>query len=253
MCSGNSVWNAFDYHIHAMDYLAQIANSSNSSSSSSSSSDSLALATTNENSEKRLVWVAAHDFSRCLVFAWHAGRIRKDMHMDTAFSLFRNVHLLTTNGDTNMNCYDHHLDVVIPPEYLLPPPPPKPKKEKLTLSWNFRGFQTPKLIVQATNGVKPFQERRKKIFMAGTLRYHSIRRVLGCKGTYRQDIDKLDIMTTKVDDYLGRLNNSKFCLAPRGIAGWAPRGFDAIAMGCIPIFISDYTIFPFQQQLDYSR
>ena len=132
MCSGNSVWNAFDYHIHAMDYLAQIANSSNSSSSSSSaSSDSLAVAT-NENSQKRLVWVAAHDFSRCLVFAWHAGRIRKDLNMDTAFSLFRNVHLLTTNGDTNMNCYDHHLDVVIPPEYFLPPPPFNPNKETLT-------------------------------------------------------------------------------------------------------------------------
>ena len=133
------------------------------------------------------------------------------------------------------------------------PPPHLTQIRKHSLTWNFRGFQTPKLIGQATNGVKPFQERRKKIFMAGTLRYHSIRRVLGCKATYRQDTDKLDIITTKVDDYLVRLNNSKFCLAPRGIAGWAPRGFDAIAMGCIPIFISDYTIFPFQQQLDYSR
>jgi len=56
-----------------------------------------------------------------------------------------------------------------------------------------------------------------------------------------------------VQDYLPAVANSRFCLCPRGVAGWAPRLIDAIYLGCIPVLISDYTIYPFQDLIDYSR
>ena len=54
-------------------------------------------------------------------------------------------------------------------------------------------------------------------------------------------------------DYVSTLGDARFCLCPRGVAGWAPRVFDAIGMGCIPVLITDYTIFPFESLLDYTK
>lgn len=46
--------------------------------------------------------------------------------------------------------------------------------------------------------------------------------------------------------YLIHLAHSRFCIAPRGTSGWTTRLFDIIYMGCVPVIISDYSLYPFQ-------
>jgi len=36
------------------------------------------------------------------------------------------------------------------------------------------------------------------------------------------------------------------------VAGWAPRLIDAVGMGCIPVLIADYTVYPYQHFLEYT-
>ena len=53
---------------------------------------------------------------------------------------------------------------------------------------------------------------------------------------------------------LGDLGDSRFCLAPRGWVGWSYRLFEIFAVGCIPVIMSDYTVYPWQQHiLDWTR
>lgn len=51
-----------------------------------------------------------------------------------------------------------------------------------------------------------------------------------------------------------QMQKSRFCLVPRGWGGWSYRMFEAIAIGCIPVVIGDYTLYPWQQHLiDWTR
>lgn len=63
----------------------------------------------------RFLWIAAHDWSRCFAWEWDPAKLRKQK-LDRSLPEVRGDHLFTTNGDSNMNCYDPSLDVVIPPE-----------------------------------------------------------------------------------------------------------------------------------------
>lgn len=54
-------------------------------------------------------------------------------------------------------------------------------------------------------------------------------------------------------DYMKDLNNARFCPQPRGITGWSPQTSDAIYAGCIPVFVSEGTHYPFADFLDWSK
>ena len=47
------------------------------------------------------------------------------------------------------------------------------------------------------------------------------------------------------------MQNSTFCPVPRGHSASSRRLFDAIAMGCIPVIISDALVLPFAEHVDY--
>ena len=160
--------------------------------------------------------------------------------------------MFTTNGDANMNCYDPSWDVVIPPECVY----------ELFIHYfcfvtpNFcRGVNGKELVSHAMGPLPTPRERTVNIFWSGTAKYHPIRKALLCGNLYQNltTLNTVEVTDTPVDNYLLRLQQSRFCLVPRGVAGWTPRTFEVIAMGCIPVLISDYTIYPFQQLLDYSR
>ncbi|GAA5917161.1 hypothetical protein JCM8208_004855 [Rhodotorula glutinis] len=141
------------------------------------------------------------------------------------------------NGDYNTRCVKADRDVVVP------------AVTKHTKSL-FETFKTAK-------DVKPVLERKHLAFFAGGVRGFGAlpRTKIGC-GRTGQDAETADILYQQFSPgqrYLGTLSASKFCLLPRGIPAWTTRTFEAIYSGCIPAFIVDRNMFPFQDVLDYSK
>ncbi|GAA6016582.1 hypothetical protein JCM10207_002849 [Rhodosporidiobolus poonsookiae] len=140
------------------------------------------------------------------------------------------------NGDYNTRCVKPDRDVVLP------------AVTKHTKSL-FEAFKT-------AADIAPVNERKHLAFFAGGVRgFGAIARTkIGC-GRTGQDPDSsiLYQQFSPGKRYLGTLNASKFCLLPRGIPAWTTRTFEAIFAGCIPAFIVDRNLFPFQDILDYSR
>jgi len=56
-----------------------------------------------------------------------------------------------------------------------------------------------------------------------------------------------------MQEYISVLNNTKFCLVPHGVVGWTFRFGEAIIVGCIPVVISDYTVLPFADLIDFTK
>lgn len=52
--------------------------------------------------------------------------------------------------------------------------------------------------------------------------------------------------------YIKYLQQSKFCLVPRGREVWSPRLMDAVFYGCIPVIISDHYHLPLQGIVDWN-
>ncbi|GAA5848730.1 hypothetical protein JCM8547_004610 [Rhodosporidiobolus lusitaniae] len=140
------------------------------------------------------------------------------------------------NGDFNTRCIKPDRDVVLP------------AVTKHTKSL-FETFKT-------ASDIAPVADRKHLAFFAGGVRgFGAIARTkIGC-GRTGQDAESsiLYQQFSPGKRYLGTLNASKFCLLPRGIPAWTTRTFEAIYAGCIPAFIVDRNLFPFQDVLDYSR
>jgi hypothetical protein len=74
-------------------------------------------------------------------------------------------------------------------------------------------------------------------FRGGPRGYGALTRVRsGCDATSK---DVLFQRNAEGKDYIETLGDSRFCLLPRGIGGWTSRTYDAIWMGCIPVFLAD--------------
>ena len=48
------------------------------------------------------------------------------------------------------------------------------------------------------------------------------------------------------------MDDSRWCLIPRGNTPWTRRFFDAAVRGCVPAVLSDPVSFPYERLLDYS-
>ena len=55
----------------------------------------------------------------------------------------------------------------------------------------------------------------------------------------------------KSEEYVDELDDSRFCIIPRGNTPWTRRFFDAAVRGCIPAVLSDPVSFPFERLLDF--
>ena len=52
--------------------------------------------------------------------------------------------------------------------------------------------------------------------------------------------------------YVKEMDDSRFCIIPRGNTPWTRRFFDAAVRGCIPAVLSDPVAFPFEQFVDFT-
>eukprot|EP01087_Luapelamoeba_hula_P001124 TRINITY_DN10868_c0_g1_i1.p1 TRINITY_DN10868_c0_g1~~TRINITY_DN10868_c0_g1_i1.p1 ORF type:complete len:461 (+),score=15.67 TRINITY_DN10868_c0_g1_i1:128-1510(+) len=183
-----------------------------------------------------LIWIAVHDWSKCMTFAMDTKLLR-DRKADRLHGDLpkRPIYFLQTNGDSQTNCYHYDTDVVIPPSTCL----------------------MDKLVNVLPSEVMPMSKRFRHIFFAGGM--HRFRRKLVCPDVYEPPATKNPsshrpylLMDRSNPDYLKTLNNTRYCLLPMGTTGWSTRQNDAISFGCIPVFVSDYTFYPFQDLVDYS-
>ncbi|KAL8286616.1 hypothetical protein RQP46_004144 [Phenoliferia psychrophenolica] len=140
------------------------------------------------------------------------------------------------NGDYNTRCVKPDRDVVVPAV----------SKHTKALIKTFGDL----------DAVEPSVSRKHLAFFAGGVRgFGAVARTrIGC-GRTSQEVATSSVLYQQFAEgerYLGTLNQAKFCLIPRGIPAWSTRAFEAIYAGCIPAFVVDRNIFPFQDVLDYS-
>ncbi|KAJ9095023.1 hypothetical protein QFC21_005816 [Naganishia friedmannii] len=178
-----------------------------------------------------------HDWGICEDFAWNVWearerQVRPDWILD-------NIFVWSVMGDTVTNCYRPHMDTVIPARTC--------NSEKLRKTFGD--------IVK----VKPIAQRPKLLTWSGTMwgTGKSARMRLACQ---RGGVASEELVTNGGPqssflnwDYMHELTNSRFCPQPTGIAGWSFRVQDAIYAGCIPVFMSEGTHYPYADILDYSK
>ncbi|BGO89673.1 hypothetical protein NBRC10512_001475 [Rhodotorula toruloides] len=191
-----------------------------------------AIATNPAITGDRIVIPFTHDFGSCTGW-WQK---LEDVLGHSPPSPMDQAVAWQVNGDYNTRCVKVDRDVVVPAV----------TKHTKAL---FETFKTPA-------DVAPVNSRKHLAFFAGGVRgFGAIARTkIGC-GRTGQDPNSAILYQqfSPGQRYLGTLNASKFCLLPRGIPAWTTRTFEAIYAGCIPAFIVDRNLFPFQDILDYSR
>jgi hypothetical protein len=97
-------------------------------------------------------------------------------------------------------------------------------------------------------------ERRKTRYWAsfnGNYNVHPIRiamrnTLMGASGIYIAG-------STSTEGYVLNLCQSVFALCPRGYGNTSFRMYEAMALGCIPIYISDIFWLPFQNKIDWGK
>ncbi|KIR33464.1 hypothetical protein I352_04233 [Cryptococcus deuterogattii MMRL2647] len=191
-----------------------------------------------KNGEKKVALVLTHDWGICVDFAWDIWSARGEhaLHPD---GILNNVLVWSVMGDYDSPCYRPHQDVVIPARTC----------RSNTLRETFPNV----------GAIKPMRERSNLLMWSGT---HSgtgkserIRLTCNRGGAGDRELIKGGGKQSNFasSDYMKDLNNARFCPQPRGIAGWSPQTSDAIYAGCIPVFISEGTHYPFADFLDWSK
>ena len=103
---------------------------------------------------------------------------------------------------------------------------------------------------------EPFDNKKYKVGFAGRLDTHPIRQVMYEKLKKFDDYKFYIDTNWKPDrfvDFREILFNSIFALAPRGFGPTSFRLYEAIEMGCIPIYIGDDFWLPFEKEIDWKK
>eukprot|EP00742_Colponemidia_sp_Colp-10_P007053 GILJ01007570.1.p1 GENE.GILJ01007570.1~~GILJ01007570.1.p1 ORF type:complete len:479 (+),score=58.75 GILJ01007570.1:104-1438(+) len=181
-----------------------------------------------------------HDFGGCLSWMDNTNKVYYDE--------LRNSIFLSHLGDLSMGCFDSYKDIVVPPLVS------DPRIYKLG-----QGGHNVSLLSKSTfahfrgtvtwyhhSTIKPLQ------IFKGYSRYYSNGVRLFLKTKYQGD-SLVKIFEGKSKNYVKEVEESFFCLCPRGFAPWSRRFFDSVMLGCIPVIIADNIELPFEDVLNYRQ
>eukprot|EP00607_Mallomonas_marina_P001390 CAMPEP_0182439848 /NCGR_PEP_ID=MMETSP1167-20130531/86691_1 /TAXON_ID=2988 /ORGANISM="Mallomonas Sp, Strain CCMP3275" /LENGTH=952 /DNA_ID=CAMNT_0024633647 /DNA_START=466 /DNA_END=3324 /DNA_ORIENTATION=- len=187
------------------------------------------------NSKAQVVWMLTHDYGGCLHFKWHHRALR---NQNEQIPILKKSFILEAMGDYNTNCYLPHKDTVIAPC--------SPLNQDLMNKFH------------NLDSVLRIQDRPYFLFFKGRswgtgklLRVRAVSRSL--YPHVNASTLRTDLNTSEVIDMSLTLGKSQFCLHIPGVAGWSFRLSDIIYSGCIPVLISGFTHYPYQDIIDYKK
>jgi len=187
-----------------------------------------------------------HDWGLCLASEKNIWDFRLK-HVPKLSPIVMSTTAWTVMADLNSPCYRPHQDVVIPPRTC--------ESAKL-----FEAFENIAYI-------RPARDRRVLVTSAGsslgTGRLNRQRLECARKGWSVEETRlrlypegpwlKALFDKTMNDGYMGRLNDTIFCVLSAGVTGWSPHLVDAIYAGCIPVIIGHSSHYPFFDILDWGK
>jgi len=156
-----------------------------------------------------------------IVPSWHAHIAR---------SIF-----IVAEGDSEATYFRHGVDIVVPGKVGVGTLAHQRPAAKRTLLASFRGSLDAAL--RDADGGRVRKENKLRRRLAKML----------------EDVDDIIFSGHKSKKYVSEMDNSRFCIIPRGNTPWTRRFFDAAIRGCIPAVLSDPVAFPFEQFIDYTQ
>ncbi|KAL1495452.1 hypothetical protein AB1Y20_016820 [Prymnesium parvum] len=150
-------------------------------------------------------------------------------------AMIANAIFIVAEGDREASYFRPGVDVIVPGKISVPVKTnPRPLHQRGLLA-SFRGSLDASL--RSADGSRVRQENK-------------LRRLLS-----RELQGKKSVVFSghKSKSYLQEMDNSCYCIIPRGNTPWTRRFFDAAVRGCIPAVLSDPVAFPFEQFIDYTQ
>eukprot|EP00930_Biecheleria_cincta_P074240 TRINITY_DN6143_c0_g2_i1.p1 TRINITY_DN6143_c0_g2~~TRINITY_DN6143_c0_g2_i1.p1 ORF type:complete len:603 (-),score=53.42 TRINITY_DN6143_c0_g2_i1:342-2150(-) len=147
---------------------------------------------------------------------------------------YRRQPQISMHGETNSECFDASMDVVIPCTSFT--------------AIHRQGVQ----LMNAALGTKIMHNRSRLGFMAVGVRYRMREKLAR---VFENDPDILVPDKDKYLDYqevVALMQTAKFCLQADGNAPWSPRLVEYIVIGCVPVMVSDRLVPPFHRTLNWS-
>lgn len=183
------------------------------------------------------VWVVG-DRNNCHLRSKEAQSLIKVVHFGFYDSSYEDPKkILIGSANSKWACFHPLRDVVAAPYLHL--------ASKLALETYLPKFRPKEMIMP---------NRTRLFFFAGGVRPEDKEYSGGSRQLIAEWIPKWNdseiVFTAHVDDYIGTLRSSKFCLTPYG-HGWGIRISFAISTGCIPLIIQENVFQPFEDVLPY--
>uniref|UniRef100_A0A7S3A4K7 Exostosin GT47 domain-containing protein n=2 Tax=Rhodosorus marinus TaxID=101924 RepID=A0A7S3A4K7_9RHOD len=176
----------------------------------------------------RLIVPMAHDFGGCALF-YFSERALQSARYRRAPMLVDQI-VVGAMGDYDTPCFQRETDIVVP-AYV----------DHLTLNVT---------VIKSS-------DRQYLLYFGGTLKFdlrkRQIRKKIMDKKFYKhEDQQNLHFFNDR-QQYSAAIDNSAFCIGPPGVVGWTGRVWEAIYAGCIPVFLSENTEFPWEDAFDYRK
>eukprot|EP00939_MAST-03C_sp_MAST-3C-sp1_P000669 g669.t1 len=195
------------------------------------------------------VWTFAHDMGGCIA---PYEELRNSIWITTtgettsrraAYTNYTSIYDKTFHKlrDLSKPCFSLWKDVVMPPML----------RDPLLLEARMNS----KMVVRDRDTLASFRGAVMK-----SLTYSRGIRQLWAR-SYRGDSDvKIHVVNPQHEkepnykfNYFDDMSTSRFCLCPPGWASWTPRVFEALALSCVPVVVSDSNELPFESRTNFSE
>jgi hypothetical protein len=178
------------------------------------------------------IFTFPHDFADCFTFRSNFTLQRRIVQKPFSIPfILRNSIKLTFLGNLTSPCFDNWNSIIIPPyvsnslEMMKNSLNKHVKKKNLA---TFIGKSTWKPFNEYSNGIRQFIVKEFKNYT------------------------RFFINDGHHPEWIEKMNDSEFCLCPRGFSNFSPRIVESLFNGCIPVIIGENQRHAFDNLIDYN-